>query len=161
MESIRLLLRKCVDSADANGIINMHVVERAYDDIGDNLFNLSLEDALYVSVVRIMLSCENDIHIADVYGMWNACRELYRSGFNADMNQLRNAYMENPREFAKCIRNIKDYIDIVEKHNEFKLSICLFEIGRIIYRLSYYCSVHSNVNPEDVEVKYIEYGLYD
>lgn len=165
MESIRLFLRKCVDSANADGIISRHVVRKVYNKIGDNVFNLSLEDALYVSVVRIMAECENDIHVSDVYGMWNACREFVNNGYmTVTMAQLEVAYTINPREFAKCIHNKEDYIDVVENNNEYKHLFCLFEIMKITFRLSTYVSIHSNVDPNDVVFEYKEppkYGLYD
>lgn len=165
MESIRLFLRKCVDSADTNGIVDMNVIEHQYAEFGDNLFNLNLEDALFVSVVRIMASCENDIHVSDVYGMWNACREFVNNGYmTATMAQLEVAYAINPREFAKCIRNKEDYIDVVENNNEYKHLFCLFEIMKITFRLSMYINTHSNVDPNDVVFEYKEppkYGLYD
>lgn len=162
MEFIRLFLRKCVDSANADGIISKRIVKRMYNSIGDNVFNLSLEDALFVSVVGIMGQCDNSIHVSDVYGMWNACRVIYCNKFGGVyMDQLRDAYMENPREFAKCIRNREDYIDVVEKNNEIKLSICLFEIGKIVFSLLNCISIHSNENPETVGLRRIEYGLYD
>lgn len=165
MESIRLFLRKCVDSADANGIVDMNVIEHQYAEFGDNLFNLNLEDALFVSVVRIMALCENDIHISDVYAMWNACREFVNNGYEfVIMDQLRVAYMINPHEFAKCIRDEQNYKDVVENNDDFKLSICLFEILKITFRLSLYIHTHSNVMPKAVVWEYTElpkYGLYD
>lgn len=164
MRSIRLFLRMCVDSANADGIISKRVVRKVYNKIGDNLFNLNLKDALYVSVVRIMASCENDIHVSDVYAMWNACREFVGNGYvTVPMAQLQVSYMMNPREFAKCIRNEQDYKDIVENKDDFKLSICLFEIMKIIYMLASYISIHSNVDPATIvcEQRELSYGLYD
>ena len=165
MESIRLFLRKCVDSANvANGIIDMNVVYDQYAEFGDNLFNLNLEDALFVSVVRIMNCCD-DLHVSDVYAMWNACREFMLNGYEfVTMDQLHDSYMKNPREFAKCIRDEQNYIDVVENNDDFKLNACLFEIVKLAYRLSLYTHTHSNVMPEAVVWKYTElpkYGLYD
>lgn len=162
MESIRLFLRKCVDSADDNGNIDMNVIDTQYAEFGDNLYNLNLEDALFVSVVRVMYCCY-DLHVSDVYAMWNACREFMLNGYKfVTIDQLRDSYRKNPREFAKCIRDEQDYRDVVENNNDFKLSTCLFGIVEIAYRLLMYIYTHSNVKPDDAECTGIpKYGLYD